>query len=70
VGHSTNEIALSVQLIDVQDKRVIWENRYQRETSHVGGLYYNSKKYTAGYPTMIEEVNREIVAAIERELRK
>jgi len=59
-----------VQLSDAKDKRIIWENRYQRKTSHIGGLYYNFKQYTAGYPVMIEEINREIVTSIEKVLRK
>lgn len=69
-GHSTNEVDLSVQLIDVQTKQIIWENSFQKKTSHLLGLYRNFKSPYAGYPVMIEEINKEIVTSVEKELRK
>ena len=64
MGKSKNEVELGIRLIDAKDGRVLWRKSYGKETSNVGGLYYNTNKYCSGYPEMIRQINRDVVQSM------
>lgn len=68
VGHSINEVNLDIRLVTAKEGKIIWQNSYDKQTSQVGGLYYNLYQYCKGYPKMIEEINRDVIVSIEKEL--
>jgi len=67
VGHSSNEIVLSLRLITAKDGNTVLERSYNKQTSQTGGLYYSNASYCEGYARMVEDINRDFVTAIEGE---